>query len=95
MSVIVRVPGPLRGYTGGRGEVTIDASPRTVSEALAAVWLLHPALRDRIVAENGAVRTHVNIFVGGESIRFTDGLDTPVPEGAEISILPAVSGGRA
>jgi sulfur-carrier protein len=93
MSVIVRVPGPLRGYTGGRGEVTIDASPRTVSEALAAVWLLHPALRDRIVAENGAVRTHVNIFVGGESIRYTGGLDTKIENGGTITIIPAVSGG--
>jgi molybdopterin converting factor small subunit len=51
-------------------------------------------VRDRVLTDQGAVRPHVNVFVGPESIRFTGGLDTPVSDGAEISILPAVSGGR-
>ena len=54
---------------------------------------LHPALRDRILDEQGEVRQHINIFVGEECIRFADGLATAVPEGAEILIVPAVSGG--
>jgi molybdopterin converting factor small subunit len=54
---------------------------------------LHPGVRDRVVNEQGAVRQHVNVFVGDESIRYTGGLDTPLAEGSEISIVPAVSGG--
>ncbi len=50
-------------------------------------------VRDRVVTEQGQVRPHVNVFVGDESIRFTGGLSTPLSDGAEISIVPAVSGG--
>jgi molybdopterin converting factor small subunit len=64
-----------------------------VGAALDALWTLHPGVRDRIVTEQGEVRQHVNVFVGNESIRFTGGLDTAVPDGGEISIVPAVSGG--
>jgi molybdopterin converting factor small subunit len=50
-------------------------------------------VRDRILTEQGEVRPHVNVFVGDQSIRDTGGLATPVPDGAEIAIIPAVSGG--
>jgi molybdopterin converting factor small subunit len=53
----------------------------------------HPGVWDRVLTEEGAVRQHVNVFVGDESIRYTGGLDTPVPPSAVISIVPAVSGG--
>jgi molybdopterin synthase sulfur carrier subunit len=71
----------------------IDGSPATVSEALIALWKEYPGLRDRIVDEQGAVRQHINIFVGDEAIRFADGLSTQVPPGTEVLIVPAVSGG--
>ncbi len=93
MPVLFHIPGPLRGFTGGREDVTLDASPATIGEALERLWRLHPGLRDRIVNERGEVRQHVNLFVGNESIRFTGGLTTAVPDGAEVSIVPAVSGG--
>ena len=70
-----------------------DSDVFTVSDVLEDLWELHPGVRDRVVTEIGEVRQHVNIFVGNEAIRWTGGLDTPVPEGAEISIIPAVSGG--
>ena len=73
--------------------LAIDGSPATVAEALAALWKEYPGLRDRIVDEQGAVRQHINIFVGDEAIRFVDGLATKVPVDAEILIVPAVSGG--
>ncbi len=63
-------------------------------EALQALWTLHPGLRDRVVTEQGEIRSHINIFVGDESIRFARGLATPLPEESEISILPAISGGN-
>ncbi len=87
------IPGFVREFAGGRARVTLAASPATVGEALAALWLLYPGVRDRVVTEQGEVRPHVNLFVGAESIRFTGGLATPLADGAEISIVPAVSGG--
>jgi len=73
--------------------LAIDGLPATVAEALAALWKEYPGLRDRIVDEQGAVRQHINIFVGDEAIRFADGLSTKVSAEAEVLIVPAVSGG--
>jgi len=93
MAVVVHIPGYVREFTGGLRRVTLAGSPATVGEALAALWALHPGVRDRVVTEQDEVRLHVNVFVGAESIRFTGGLATPLPADAEISIVPAVSGG--
>jgi molybdopterin synthase sulfur carrier subunit len=93
MPITVHIPAYLAALADGQRSLKIDSSPGTVSDALAALWRLHPALRDRIVDEQGEVRQHINVFVGEESIRFDQGLATPVPEGAEILIVPAVSGG--
>jgi sulfur-carrier protein len=93
MPVTVRIPSYLSAFAGGRNSLDVGGSPATVADALAALWQLHPALRDRILDEQGAVRQHINIFVGEEAIRFADGLSTKVPESAEILIVPAVSGG--
>jgi molybdopterin converting factor small subunit len=93
MPVTVRIPTYLASFAGGRNSFALEGSPMTVSEALKILWELHPALRDRIVDEQGAVRQHINIFVGDEAIRFADGLSTKVPADAEVLIVPAVSGG--
>jgi molybdopterin converting factor small subunit len=93
MPVVFHIPSHLREFTAGRGRLTLATSPATVGEALAALWALHPGVRDRVVTEQGEVRLHVNVFVGSESIRHTGGLATPLAAGAEISIIPAVSGG--
>ena len=71
----------------------IAAPGKTVAEVLAVLWERHPGLRDRIVTELGTVREHVNLFMNEENIRYTGGLTTPVGEGAEIHIIPAISGG--
>jgi molybdopterin synthase sulfur carrier subunit len=92
MTVRVRIPGPLRPLAAGRDEVAVAAAG-TVGAVLEAVWAVHPQLRDRILTETGALRPHVNVFVGAESIRFTGGLESPVADGAEVAIIPAVSGG--
>lgn len=93
MAVIFRIPSYLAAFAGNRDSLTVNASPSTVREALQSLWEAHPGLRDRIVDEQGEVRQHINIFVGNECIRFTGGLSTTVPEGAELLIVPAVSGG--
>lgn len=93
MAVTVRIPSYLAGFADGRSSIVVNNAPGDTGALLHALWNLHPALRDRIVDEQGEVRQHINIFVGSESIRFADGLKTPVPEGSEVLIVPAVSGG--
>ena len=93
MSVRVAVPAALRQHSGGRGEVTLEGQPATVAEALAALFAAHPGLRDRVLTESGQLRQHVHLFVGNESIRDSGGFATPLADGAELFILPAVSGG--
>lgn len=87
------IPAPLRELAGGRDKVGIAGSPGTVAEALALLGEQYPGVRDRVLNELGEVRPHVNIFVDGESIRDLGGLGAAVRDGAEIVILPAVSGG--
>jgi sulfur-carrier protein len=87
------LPGPLRPLAAGRGTVALTGAPRTVADALDALWAAHPELRSRILDEQGRVRPHVNVFVDHLSIRETGGLATPLSETAEIAIIPAVSGG--
>lgn len=93
MAVIFHIPGPLRVYTESHSRVEIDASQSTLRDALLALWSRYPGLRDRLATEQGEVREHINVFVGNEDVRYLGGLATPVPDGAEISIVPAISGG--
>jgi len=93
MPLLFVIPGPLRELAGNRGEVRVDGAAESVSDALSLLWSECPGVRDRVLTERGEVRKHVNIFVDGESIRDLAGLGTKVRNGAEIVILPAVSGG--
>lgn len=87
------IPGALREFSGGRAEVAVDTAATTAREALAALWTQCPGARDRVMTERGEIRPHINVFVDGVNVRFAGGLDAPVPDDAEIIILPAVSGG--
>lgn len=93
MPITFHIPGALREFTAGRGAVRVDFPGGTLADALQTLWLSYPAVRDRIVNEQGQVRQHINLFVGKENVRYTGGLTTEVNNGAEISIVPAVSGG--
>ena len=93
MAVTISLPGALAPYAEGRRRVTLEPPGATVGQALEQLWRLYPGLRDRVLTEEGRVRPHVNVFVGTDSIRDTGGLATPVPDGVEIAIIPAVSGG--
>jgi molybdopterin converting factor small subunit len=93
MPVTFHIPGPLRSLAGGRAQVELEASVATLSEALQALWVACPGIRDRVVTEQGQIREHINLFVGNEDVRYTGGLTTPISPRAEISIVPAVSGG--
>jgi sulfur-carrier protein len=93
MAVTFNIPGALRSFAGGRSQVEIEAPAATVSDALQALWVVCPGMRDRVVTEQGQLREHINVFVGNEDVRYAGGLATPVVSGAEISIVPAISGG--
>jgi molybdopterin synthase sulfur carrier subunit len=90
--VQVRVPTPLRRYTAGNGAVEADGS--TVAALVDDLEKRYPGMKDRICDEAGQVRRFVNIFVNGEDIRFLKHLDTPLKAGDELSIVPAIAGGR-
>jgi MoaD family protein len=90
MGVTIKIPAQLRTLTGNEAETEVEGS--SVGEALDALYERYDGLRDRIT-EDGELRRFVNVYVSGEDIRFGDGLDTPVDDGDEITILPAVAGG--
>jgi MoaD family protein len=91
MPAKVRIPAPLRKLTND--QVIVEVEGKTIQDLLSALDKKHPGLKDRICDESGQVRRFVNIFVNGEDIRFKDGAKTPVTEGAEVSIIPAIAGG--
>ncbi|MFZ0581179.1 MAG: MoaD/ThiS family protein [Candidatus Acidiferrales bacterium] len=93
MPATFHIPGPLRQFVEGRDTVEIKDAPATLADALSALWLLYPPLRDRIATEQGHVREHINIFIGEEDVRYTGGLSTPVPANSAIWIVPNISGG--
>jgi molybdopterin synthase sulfur carrier subunit len=90
MGVVVKIPTQLRSLTGGEGETEVEGS--SVGEVLDALYERYDGLRDRIT-QDGELRRFVNVYAGGEDIRFGEGLDTPVSDGDEVTILPAVAGG--
>lgn len=91
MAVTIRIPTQLRPLAGGNS--TVEVTGATVAEALKGLESAHPGFNDRLFDENGRLRRFVNVFLAEEDIRFLDGLDTAVPDGATLSIVPAVAGG--
>jgi molybdopterin synthase sulfur carrier subunit len=93
MPVTVRIPTPLRKFTGG--SESVEATGATVGAIVEDLESRHAGLRERICDETGKVRRFVNLYVNGDDIRFMSSLDTPVKDGDEISIVPAIAGGSA
>jgi molybdopterin synthase sulfur carrier subunit len=91
MAVTVKLPTQLRTAAGNATEAKVDGG--TVGEALDSLYAQHAELRERIADDGGDLRRFVYVYLGGEDIRFLDGLDTAVKDGDELTILPAVAGG--
>jgi molybdopterin synthase sulfur carrier subunit len=91
MAVLVKIPTQLRAAAGGEAETQVDGA--TVQEVLDGLFERFDELRSRLYDDDGSLRRFVNVYVAGEDIRFLDGLSTPVTDGAELTILPAVAGG--
>ncbi len=91
MAVEVRLPTVLRSHAGGASVVTLDGG--TIGEVLGKLVAEYPGMAGQVLQEDGSLHKFVNIYVNDDDVRYLSGLDTPVPDGAEISILPAVAGG--
>ena len=92
MVVRVRIPAVLRSLVGGRAELAAPAG--SLREVLDAIGRESPELVSRVLADEGALRRHVNVFVNDEDVRFRELLDTPVREGDCVTIVPSIAGGR-
>jgi len=92
MSVNVRIPTPLRKLTGGSDEVAIEAA--NIGELIDNLEAAHAGLKERLCDEAGEIRRFVNVYVNDEDVRFLDGRNTALKEGDEVSIVPAIAGGR-
>ena len=91
MSVIVRIPTPLRKITADQDSVSADGG--NLSECIDSLEASYTGLKERLCDESGEIRRFVNIYVNGEDVRFLQGLATPLKDGDEVSIVPAVAGG--
>ncbi len=92
MPIKVRVPTPLRRFTAGVDEVIADGdSVRSVIEDLER---RHPGIRERLLDDSGELRRFVNVYLNGDDIRFLSQLNSKVKDGDDISIVPAIAGGR-
>ena len=91
MAVKVRIPTTLRPITGGKSAVELPSG--TLGEVLDRLNDEHPGFKDRLFDDEGKLRKFVNLFVADDDVRFLDGLNTPVPDGETVSIIPAVAGG--
>lgn len=91
MSCRVRIPTPLRRVTGNAAELDITAT--TVEELIRRVDREYPGFAAKVLDENGRLRRFINIYVNQEDVRFADGLATPLKDGDEVAIIPAIAGG--
>ncbi len=91
MSVSVRIPTILRSYTGGVAEVTAEGG--TLRDVIAGLDAAYPGIGGRLLDEAGKLRRFVNVYIGEEDVRLAQGLDTQVPPGIKVSVIPAVAGG--
>jgi molybdopterin synthase sulfur carrier subunit len=91
MSISVRIPTILRSYTGGAAEV--PAKEGTLRDVIASLEAAYPGIGGRILDEGGKLRRFLNVYVGEDDVRLAQGLDTEVPPGFQVSVIPAVAGG--
>ncbi|HCG91865.1 MAG TPA: molybdopterin synthase sulfur carrier subunit [Dehalococcoidia bacterium] len=92
MSITVRIPSPLRRLTEGKD--VVDADGGTIKDVIENLELNFNGFKERLIDENGEMRYFVNVYLNGEDVRFLDGILTKTNKGDEISIVPAVAGGK-
>ena len=93
MAVIVRLPGALRDATGG--QTRLEARSGTLADVISDIDRRHPGFRARVLDDNGALRTYVNVYIGEDDARAKGGTGAAVPDGSEVMVIPAMAGGVA
>jgi molybdopterin synthase sulfur carrier subunit len=91
LSISVRIPAPLRSLTNHQDSVSVSGG--TIRECIDHLEGQHPGVKERLCDDSGELRRFINVYVNGEDIRFLSGLETPLKDGDEVSIVPAVAGG--
>ena len=91
MSVLVRIPTPLRTVTKGQGELQTEAT--NIQELIDRLDKDYTGIKARLCEEDGNIRRFINVYVNEEDIRFLQGAATPLKAGDEVSIVPAIAGG--
>lgn len=91
MATRITIPTPLRRFTADDAQIEVEAA--TINQVLEEMDKKYPGFKNRLCEENGQLRRFFNIYINGEDVRFMDDLETKVPDGAEVSIIPAISGG--
>ena len=91
MSVMVRIPTPLRRVTNGQDKVSVDGA--ALNDVIASLDAEFPGIKERLCDETGELRNFVNVYVNEEDIRFLQEKETPLKDGDEVSIIPAIAGG--
>jgi len=92
MSATVRIPTPLRKVTNGEDKASVNAG--SMDDVVDSLEHQFPGIKDRICDTDGSLRSFVNVYINGEDIRFIDGMSSTVNSGDEVSIVPAVAGGK-
>lgn len=88
----LRIPTPLRTYTGGKSEVTVGGVK--IAEALADLTSQYPAIKPHLFNDSGQLRPFVNLFVGEHNIKDLQGVETPIKDGDKVMLIPSIAGGR-
>lgn len=91
MSVLVKIPTPLRPLTGDKDAV--DGQGASLGECMSGLTAAYPGLKERLFGDDGQLRRFINVYINGEDVRFLNGLESPLKQGDEVSIVPAVAGG--
>ena len=91
MAVPVIIPAPLRGYVGGQKTVSVEGV--TVGEALIELTTQYPGLRQHLFAEDGRLRSFINVYLNDEDVRYLKYVETPLRESDKLAIVPSVAGG--
>ena len=91
MGVTVRIPTPLRKFTGGKEQVEVNGS--TISEVVDDLEQNFPGMKEKLYDDKGSIRKFLNIYLNDEDIRFMESLDTLVKDGDSVSLIPAIAGG--
>ena len=92
MTVTVRIPTPLRKLTSGADEVSIEGA--SIGAMIDNLETAHAGMKERLCDENGEIRRFVNVYLNDEDVRFLNGRDTELKDGDEVSIVPAIAGGK-